>query len=286
MENRSEFSRYRLLLPIPIILLVFSLVALVGGYAQTGEWFLRSVEFKGGTLITLNNPGQADLTSLENSLSQFGPVSVREFTGISGSFISIEMSSEVDENAVLQELESLGFSTKQSLVQKTGPALSSVFWAQTQVAVIGAFILMSIIVFVIFRSPVPSIAVILAAASDIIVTLAIMQVLNIELSFASLAAIMTLIGYSVDTDVLLTTRVLRGEGMLRNRTMGALRTGMTMSLTAIGALSAIIIVSISQVLSQIAVVLVIGLLVDMANTWIQNASMLVWHAERRGIGNA
>ena len=147
-----------------------------------------------------------------------------------------------------------------------------------------AFILMSIIVFFIFRSPVPSFAVILAAVSDIVITLALMQVFSIELSFASLAAILTLIGYSVDTDVLLTTRVLKGAGTVSERIRSAMKTGFTMSLTTIGALTAVILVSISQVLTQIAMVLLIGLVIDLVNTWIQNTAILEWFARRRGIG--
>jgi len=282
-EGKGEFRKYKLLIPIPIILLIFSAAVLVNGYAQTGEWFLRSVELKGGTLITINNPGDISAASLETSLSKFGAVSVRELRGLSGNAVSIEMGSEIDQNAVLAELRNLGVSTQDSSIQEVGPALSSTFWIQSQFAIITAFVLMSIAVFLIFRTFVPSFAVILAAASDIIATIAFMQLLGIQLSFASLAAILTLIGYSVDTDVLLTTRVLKGFGSLRERINAAMKTGLLMSFTAIGALAAILVFSLSAVLSQIAIVLLIGLIIDIANTWIQNASILAWHAERKGI---
>ncbi len=282
-EGKGEFRKYKLLIPIPIILLIFSAAVLVNGYAQTGEWFLRSVELKGGTLITINNPGDISAASLETSLSKFGAVYVRELRGLSGNAVSIEMGSEIDQNAVLAELRNLGVSTQDSSIQEVGPALSSTFWIQSQFAIITAFVLMSIAVFLIFRTFVPSFAVILAAASDIIATIAFMQLLGIQLSFASLAAILTLIGYSVDTDVLLTTRVLKGFGSLRERINAAMKTGLLMSFTAIGALAAILVFSLSAVLSQIAIVLLIGLIIDIANTWIQNASILAWHAERKGI---
>jgi preprotein translocase subunit SecF len=283
MEQGSEFRRYRILIPIPVILLALAVVVLVGGYVQTGEWFLRSVELKGGTLITVNNPGPVSLSAVESSLSPFGAVSVRELRGLSGSALSVEVGSGADEDAVVERLRSLGLNTAQISVETIGAALSESFWVQAQVALVAAFVLMSLIVFLIFRSAVPAGAVILAAASDIIATVAIMRVLGIELSFASLAALLTLIGYSVDTDVLLTTRVLRGVGTLRERIRGAMTTGLLMSFTAIGALLSILVFSLSAVLSQIALVLLIGLTIDIANTWIQNASILAWHAERRGI---
>jgi len=283
MENERESRKYKLLLPIPIIILVLSIGILVNGYVQTGEWFLRSIELKGGTVITLNNPGEINLISLENSLTEFGIVSIKEIRGLSGSAITIEIGEEMDEDLLIEELSSIGIPTNDISIQAIGSSISSTFWVQAQYAVILAFVLMSIIVFIIFRSAIPSIAVILAAVSDIIITLAIMQVLGIELSFASLAAILTLIGYSVDTDVLLTTRVLKGFGTLKQRIRGAMKTGLTMSITTIGALTAIILISISQVLSQIAIVLLIGLTIDLINTWIQNTAILSWYAERKGI---
>jgi len=279
----TEFKRYRILIPIPVILLIFSIIVLVSGYLQTGDWFLRSVELKGGTVITINNPGDISIASLENPLSEFGVVAIRELKGLSGNAVSIEIGSEIDENAVLAELKAFGVNTQDNSVEKVGPALSSIFWIQSQFAIITAFVLMSIAVFLIFRTFVPSFAVILAAASDIIATFAFMQIFGIELSFASLAAILTLIGYSVDTDVLLTTRVLKGAGSLRERINAAMKTGLLMSFTAIGALASILVLSLSVVLSQIALVLLIGLIIDIANTWIQNASILAWHAERKGI---
>ena len=256
----TEFKRYRILIPIPVILLIFSIIVLVSGYLQTGDWFLRSVELKGGTVITINNPGDISIASLENPLSEFGVVAIRELKGLSGNAVSIEIGSEIDENAVLAELKAFGVNTQDNSVEKVGPALSSIFWIQSQFAIITAFVLMSIAVFLIFRTFVPSFAVILAAASDIIATFAFMQIFGIELSFASLAAILTLIGYSVDTDVLLTTRVLKGAGSLRERINAAMKTGLLMSFTAIGALASILVLSLSVVLSQIALVLLIGLL--------------------------
>ena len=56
----------------------------------------------------------------------------------------------------------------------------------------------------IFRDFVPSIAVITVALSDIIIAIGGMSLFGIPLSVASVGAILMLIGYSVDTDILLT----------------------------------------------------------------------------------
>jgi preprotein translocase subunit SecF len=77
---------------------------------------------------------------------------------------------------------------------------------------------MGLVVFFYFRSIAPSLAVILEAFSDIIVTLAIFNLTGIKLSTAGIAAFLMLIGYSVDTDILLSTRVLkRKDGTVMER---------------------------------------------------------------------
>jgi len=62
-----------------------------------------------------------------------------------------------------------------------------------------------------------------------------------------------------------------------------MKTGMTTAGTTIGALAVLYISSVSSVLSQIASVLLIGLVLDIVNTWIQNAAIIKWYAVRKGI---
>jgi preprotein translocase subunit SecF len=283
-EVEEKSKKYRLFLIAPIFLLVFSVVVLVNGYMQTGEWFIRSIELKGGTLITVNLQSPVDVSSVRETLEpRFGDVSARELRGLAGYGIMIEIEADVDSLEVLGVLDGLGISTADSSITTIGPALGASFWQQAQTAIIAAFIFMGIIVFAIFRTSIPSIAVMLAAVSDIVVTLALMQIFGIELSLAGLAALLMLIGYSVDTDIMLTTRLLKGTGLLIERVKGAFKTGVTMTGTTLGALSAVLLLAISPVISQIATVLLIGLAVDLCMTWLQNAVLLRWHMEKKGI---
>ncbi len=275
---------YKLLLIVPIAILLFSIGILANNYMQTGEWFERDIELKGGTLITLETENPMNIMELENQLSSnIGPVDIRELKGLSGYQLMIALETETDYEAVLDEIAKLGIDTEKFSVRTIGPALGKTFWNQAQMGIIIAFIFMGIIVFVIFRTFVPSFAVILAAASDIVITLALMQVFGISLSLASFAALLMLIGYSVDTDILLTTRLIRESGPVKEKIRGALKTGLTMSFTTIGALSALLISGISPVLSQIAMVLLIGISIDIINTWLQNSVLLRWYVEKKGI---
>jgi preprotein translocase subunit SecF len=124
-----------------------------------------------------------------------------------------------------------------------GPLLSKQSLNQVYYALAFAFIFMSITVFIIFRNFVPSMAVILAAFCDIIIAIGGMSIFGIPLSLASVGALLMLIGYSVDTDILLTTRVLkRREGTINERAKDAMKTGFTMAAAAIGSMMALYLV--------------------------------------------
>ncbi|HJW97191.1 MAG TPA: protein translocase subunit SecF [archaeon] len=285
-KPRGEKGRdYRPLLIISIILVVFSVGILVNGYLQSGEWFLRSIELRGGTVIRVSLDSPVQIKELESKLAEkFGSVIVQETRGFGGYGISIEVDSSVDSTQVLSELNANGINTERSSVASIDPAIGASFWSQAQIAVMLAFLFMAITIFVIFRTFVPSTAVILAAGCDIIETVAFMQIFGIELSLASLAALLMLIGYSVDTDIILTTRVLKTTGHhVDERIKSAMKTGLTTAGTTIGALTVLYLSSVSPVLSQIASVLLIGLVLDIANTWIQNAAIIKWYAVRKGI---
>jgi preprotein translocase subunit SecF len=277
---------YRILLAIPLIVLFISFVILINQYNQTGEWFKRSIELKGGMLITISTEERLDITNIEDQLKEkFHPINVREIRSFEGYGTIIETSSEIEPDEILSELAALGVDTEDNSIESIGPSLGMAFWSQAQIAIITAFIFMGIIVFVIFRTLVPSIAVIMSAMSDILITLALMQVFGIELSLAGLAALLMLIGYSVDTDIMLTSRLLKEseEKTLNDKLKRALKTGLTMTLTSIGALVALLLSAISPLLSQIAMVLLIGLVFDIMNTWLMNSVILRWYCEKRGL---
>jgi preprotein translocase subunit SecF len=127
---------------------------------------------------------------------------------------------------------------------------------------------------------IPSFAVILSAFADILMTLAIVNMMGMTISGAGIIAFLMLIGYSVDTDILLTTRLLKNkEGSVNSRIFGAFKTGITMTLTSIAAVgvSLWIIYGLSETLKQIFTILLIGLFFDIFNTWLTNTSLLKWY---------
>jgi len=278
---------YKRAMVLTVLLFLFSAGVLVNNYVQTGEWFARSIELKGGTIITIKTGMQVDAGRLAEALSKdFGEVSVSAFSGFSGSGFQVTAGAGANSTLMLEEIRSQGINIADYSTATMGPALSESFWFQAQIAIIFAFIMMGIVVFAVFRLPVPSLMVISCAVFDIVETIAFMQIFGIQLSLAGLAALLMLIGYSVDTDILLNSRMLRNTGDTAENTKGAIKTGLTMTVTTIGVLIALLLSGLSPVLSQIAAILLIGMFLDIPNTWIQNYGLLRWYMERKGLVQA
>lgn len=301
MENKAEnkiehhhtknwYDRwYKILLFIPVAILIFSFIALASFYSQTGELINRDVSLKGGTTITL--PGDIDSAALESKLKEKVPdVSFRSLSDLrTGKHIALVIESSMQPEELKKEVEGIvGYSLtdKNSSIEFTGPTLSGNFYKQLIIALLISFCLMSIVIFIMFRSFIPSIAVIFAALSDIIMPLALIDYLGIKLSAAGIAAFLMLIGYSVDTDILLTTRALKKrEGTLNQRIYGAFKTGMFMTITALVAVlpAFFIVTGLPDSFRQIFLILALGLSADIINTWLTNASIIKWYCMKKGI---
>ncbi len=138
------------------------------------------------------------------------------------------------------------------------------------------------LIYIYVKNSVPSFAVMFSAFADIVMTLAVVNLIGMKLSTAGIVAFLMLIGYSVDTDIMLTTRLLRKKEETNEAIAGAFKTGITMTLTSIIAVATALIVvfSFASVLNQIFIILLIGLGFDLINTWLTNASILKWYTER------
>ena len=276
-------KHYKVFLLIPIALLLFSFIYLGIFYSQNHDFFLKDISLTGGTSATVY--ATTDIDSLKSALTtEFGDVNVREVSDlVTGEQVAviIETTAQAEETkAFLEEYFGYDLNEDNSSFEFTGSSLSESFYRQLLLAILVSFVFMAIVVFILFKDLVPSGAVILSAFADILMTLVAIDILGIKLSSAGIIAILMLIGYSVDTDILLTNRILkRDEGSLNERLYGAFKTGMTMTLTSLFAVivALMVVKSFSVTLTQIFTVLVIGLTFDMLNTWITNASLLKWH---------
>lgn len=279
MNLESIMESYKPLIAIPVIITLISLAIIAVNGLHPG------VDLRGGTITTLTLEKPLDQSQLSNLIKKGLNTTEVTVNSFDGKTATVTIGTATD---VITFTKIMSGTATITSYRSIGPVLSQQALNQVYWALGIAFVFMSITVFIIFRNFVPSMAVILAALSDIIIAAGGMSLFGIPLSLASVGGLLLLIGYSVDTDILLTTRVLkRREGTITQRALSAMKTGLTMAAAAIGAMAALFIVTIffipsAEALANIAAVLIIGLVADVLATWLMNLGILRWYMERGG----
>ncbi len=291
LKNIKKFyeSKYKALLIIPFLVLLLAVGQIALQTSTTGDFVNKGISLKGGSSIILYESFSVDeLSSLENALHNRFPLAEIEIRELSsaGQQIGIAIDADAQETNEIEALsvaisEITDIDTGEFSIEVVGSSLGESFFTQTMLALLVAFSLMGIVVFFYFRSLVPSLAVILAAFSDIVVTLAIFNMTGEKLSTAGIAAFLMLIGYSVDSDILLSTRMLKKKGDIMERVYSAMKTGLTMSATTLSAVLIAFTLVKSEIVKQIMLILFIGLLVDLIMTYLQNVGILRLYLERK-----
>jgi preprotein translocase subunit SecF len=291
------FRHYKIVIFIPIIIAAFSLFQLVYQFQATGDFINRDVTLKGGITVTIllaeNTPSALEVESALKSTFSQNYISVRALKS-SGKDIGLLVESDV-KGISKEQLDSLLSVVAEKAgrqigegdysIESLGESLGKGFYRQTLNAMILAFIFMAIVVFIYFKSYAPSITVILCVFFDIIGAMATTNLLGMQIGTAGIAAYLMLIGYAVDTNILLTTRVLKrkGDESVHDSIKGAFGTGVMMTLTAIAALVVGLIFAQSGIIRQIMAIIFIGLIFDMLNTWVTNSGILLWFIEKKEI---
>ena len=284
------------LIAIPLIVLLISFAVLTYTYMQPPVYphaphspVRLGLDFTGGTMVNIRtNETSEELTA---KFSAYPDVLVGKTDVGNEKMIRFGPMSETQKEALEDMLES-HYAGHYEIPKSMDPVFGEQFRIQALYAVTIAFLLMAIVVFVVFRTFIPPIAVIFAAFSDIVIAVACMDIVGLELSLGTVAALLMLIGYSVDSNILLTTNLLRKKGDLNEKVRNAMKTGITMTSTTLSAVFAMFIVSSSihffsahfapiPILRDISVVLLFGLVMDLMNTWLLNAGILRWYIEAK-----
>jgi preprotein translocase subunit SecF len=263
---------------IPLAMLAVALILLILNIAATGMPVTPGIDFSGGTavtIITTDTREQISLYFTDYPLSEVSDMN-------NGKFLKFGLM----DDAKYKSLTSLiNQRYPDARIDQIGETFGKSLQSQAVLALIFSFIGMSIVVFLSFRTFVPSGAVVLSAFADIVMTAAVMNLVGIQLSLGTLAALLMLIGYSVDSDILLTNRVLKRQGKLNEKLSGAFQTGIIMTTTTLAATAAMFLVSwfgAVQIIYEISAVLLIGLLFDVMNTWLTNVGILKWYVLKGG----
>jgi len=285
-----DYSRYsnRQLAAIPVGLLAVALVVLAGLYVATGTPVPLGIDFTGGTELTVQTDTPRDQlaeafdtepANVQATAGTSDPQYIVTFADSGDSASGNELADQARANLEPTCANAENCAVVQSR-QSTTPRFAA---SAQQTALFGiavAFLGMSVLAFAFFRTFVPSAAILISAFSDIVIPLAIMGLVGIKLSLGTVAALLMLIGYSVDSDILLNNHILRREGGFYESTKRAMRTGVTMTLTSLAAMTVMAITAALfgiELLASIGLVLVLGLATDLMNTYMMNLSLLRWY---------
>ncbi len=286
MDPETFISKYepRKMVAISLAVLAVALSILGFTYIKTGSPVNLGVEFTGGTIVTV--PVVESEGEIAAKLAGYPVLDIRDV----GHRYMIQLGPMDD--AIYKQLSAMIDAEYQDPeIKYMGPVYSTRLQEQAKTYIPLSFLFMAVVVFLIFRTPFVALMVILAAFSDIMITAAAMNIAGVELSLATVAALLMLIGYSVDSNILLNNRVLKRKGRTEDKVLGAFRTGIAMTSTTFCAIFALFLVSTFSylvsssftqinILFDISVVLLFGLIASLMNCWVMNSNALRWYLAR------
>jgi preprotein translocase subunit SecF len=169
------------------------------------------IDFKGGTLIELrSNDTKINVSSLRDNLSQMnlGDVSVKNFGNEKDFLIKFENNNNknVIEEIKLNLDKSFGNNFSFRRVENVGPKVSAELLKSGVIAISVALVLMLIYIWIRFEWQF-SLGAILALFHDVIVTLGLFSILGLEINLSIIAAVLTIVGYSMNDTVVIFDRV-------------------------------------------------------------------------------
>ena len=170
------------------------------------------IDFKGGTLIELRTESQINASSIRDTLTsmKLGDVNVKKFGKEGDYLIKVEQKEKKNSNLIpdiKQKLsESLNASIDFRRVENVGPKVSSELLESSVIAISLALAAMLFYIWIRFEWQF-SIGSIIALFHDVIITLGIFSVLSLEINLSIIAAVLTIVGYSMNDTVVIYDRI-------------------------------------------------------------------------------
>ena len=170
------------------------------------------IDFKGGTLIEIRTSKNIEISSIRNSLSEIvrGDLNVKEF-GKKGDFlIKIEKTEDQDKKFIkkIKDKITLDLQTEVNFrrVENVGPKVSSELLQKGLIAILLSLAAMLFYIWIRFEWQF-SLGSIVALIHDVTITLGIFSILSFEINLSIVAAVLTIVGYSMNDTVVIFDRI-------------------------------------------------------------------------------
>ena len=209
MTNFNFSSKFKYANILSLILFVLSVILIFFKGLNYG------IDFKGGTLIELrsNNIEPALIRDTLKNMN-LGDVNVKKF-GKEGDFL-IKVEQKEDNNKLIPEIkknlsESLNSEVNFRRVENVGPKVSAELLQSGIIAISLSLAAMLFYIWVRFEWQF-SIGSIVALFHDVIITLGIFSLLSLEINLSIIAAVLTIVGYSMNDTVVIYDRIRENLG--------------------------------------------------------------------------
>lgn len=270
--------KYRIakFLPLPLILLTFFLLVSINHYIKNGEFFIRDLDLKGGTSISFLTSQEVNIERISSILGEYSKQALISISKSEKDYsVRITLPGEIPHEEILKLIKNSEIEIKEHSIQYVGPELGAAFFTQVFYLLTIAYVLIFAANYFIYRKLIIAITIILSSIADIIYVIGVTTLLNIPISFAGFTSLLLVIAYTIDTNILLSTKILSEKlEEFYSVYKKTLITGATVSSGLILSMIIVLLFSNSKLLNNIAIILLIGQIAELINTYLLNAGLI------------
>ncbi len=206
IKNINFVSQFKKANIVSIIIFIISIILIVFKGLNYG------IDFKGGTLIELRTDKSIDTSLIRESLKtmNLGDVNVKRF-GKKGDYLIKVEQKNTSNSSLIPEIKKtlsdyLNTEVDFRRVENVGPKVSSELLHSSVIAISLALAAMLFYIWVRFEWQF-SVGSIIALFHDVIITLGIFSLLSLEINLSIIAAVLTIVGYSMNDTVVIYDRI-------------------------------------------------------------------------------
>ena len=206
ISNINFVSKFKKANTISIVIFILSILLIFFKGLNYG------IDFKGGTLIELRAENNINVSAIRDTLNtmNLGDINVKKFGNDSDFLIKVEQKNSNDNNLIPEIKKKLTESLNSKIdfrrVENVGPKVSAELLESSVIAISLALAAMLFYIWVRFEWQF-SIGSIIALFHDVVITLGIFSFLSLEINLSIIAAVLTIVGYSMNDTVVIYDRI-------------------------------------------------------------------------------
>ena len=300
MELFAE-ANYSILSKRKIAAIISGILLLIGLFSLIFHKGLRlGIDFQGGTLVQMQFDENVQITDIRSALENvgMGSAEIQQFGAENEVLIRVLRTSEQQGTEASEQIQS-ALSTnlpnnpfEVRRLEQVGPEIGSELRGQAVLAILSA--LLGIVIYISIRFEFKfAIASIVALIHDVLITLGVFSLLDLEITLAIIAAFLTIVGYSLNDTIVVFDRVRENLKSLRRETyehIVNLSINQSLSRTVVTSVTTFLVVSIlflfgGEVIKNFAFALVIGVIIGTySSIFVASPVIVEWEARTEGQG--